>query len=171
MARKIVIIGSSIAGLSAAEAARKQDPSAEIVILSHDHFMPYYRLRICEILTEPELADKLYLHPASWYEDRQFKMRLGQNVVALDPIKKRLQLDNGLSETFDSLVIASGSQSFVPPVHGVSRPGVLALWTMQDALDVAEALKKSKNVIVVKRHMNKVSAKPQKKNEGLIIPR
>jgi len=149
MPRKIIVIGSSIAGLSAAEAARKQDPAADIIILSHDHFMPYYRLRICEILNEPEMADKLYLHPASWYEERRLQLRLGQNVVGLDPLKKRLHLDNGLSETYDSLVIASGSQSFVPPVQGVSRPGVHVLWTMQDALDVAEALKHSKNVLVI----------------------
>jgi len=65
MSRKIVVIGSSIAGISAAEAARKQDPEAEIVVLSHEAFMPYYRLRICEILNEPALAEKLFLHPAT----------------------------------------------------------------------------------------------------------
>lgn len=149
MPRKIVVIGSSIAGISAAEAARKQDPEAVIVVLSHDHFMPYYRLRICEILNEPELAGKLYLHPASWYEERRLEIRLGQNVVALDPQTRHLHLDSGLTETYDSLVIASGSQSFVPPVQGISRPGVHGLWTMQDALTVAEALKHSQRVVVI----------------------
>jgi len=88
MSRKIVVIGSSIAGISAAEAARKQDPEAEIVVLSHEAFMPYYRLRICEILNEPALAEKLFLHPASWYEERRLEVRLSQTVVALDLIEK-----------------------------------------------------------------------------------
>ena len=149
MSRKIVVIGSSIAGISAAEAARKQDPEAEIVILSHEQYMPYYRLRICEILNEPALAEKLFLHPASWYEERRLEVRLSQTVVALDPIEKKLRLDNGLTESFDSLVIASGSQSFIPPVQGIARPGVHSLWTLQDALTVAEELRKAKKVIVI----------------------
>ncbi len=84
--------------------------------------MPYYRLRICEILNEPALAEKLFLHPASWYEERRLEVRLAQTVVALDPLEKKLRLDNGLTESFDSLVIASGSQSFIPPVQGLSDP-------------------------------------------------
>ena len=48
--KKIVIIGSSIAGLSAAEAARAQDPACDIIILSEDSFLPYYRQRLCEAL-------------------------------------------------------------------------------------------------------------------------
>ena len=45
--KTIVIIGSSIAGLSAAEAARAQDPACDIIILSEDSFLPYYRQRLC----------------------------------------------------------------------------------------------------------------------------
>ncbi len=149
MPKKIVVIGGSIAGISAAEAARKQDPDAVIVVLSHEHVMPYYRLRICEILNEPDLAEKLYLHPVSWYEERRLEIRLGQNVVALDLESQLLHLENGSTETYDSLVIASGSQSFVPPVQGISRHGVHGLWTMKDALTVSEALKSSKKVVVI----------------------
>jgi nitrite reductase (NADH) large subunit len=149
MSKKIIVIGGSIAGVSAAEAARKQDPEAQIIIFSHDSYMPYYRLRICEILNTPELATKLYLHAPAWYEERRIEIRLNHNVVGLDPVKRRIQLDNGQSETYDSLVIASGSQSFIPPIHGIGRPGVYSLWTLDDAIKVAEILPKSKHAVVI----------------------
>ena len=57
---KIVIIGSSIAGVSAAEAARKQDPDATISIYSMDTKLPYYRLRIGEVLADPAMAEKQF---------------------------------------------------------------------------------------------------------------
>lgn len=149
MSSKIVIIGSSIAGVSAAEGARKQDPDAEIIILSTDTYMPYYRLRICEILNDPDLAKKLYLHPDSWYHDRRIEIRLNQTVIAIDSVRRLLLLANGQSETYTRLVIASGSQNFVPAIQGVNRPGVHALWTMTDALTVAAELGQSQNVLVI----------------------
>jgi nitrite reductase (NADH) large subunit len=149
MQRKIVIIGSSSAGISAAEAARRQDPQAEIVILSHDRFMPYYRLRICEILSDRGQNEKLFLHPVDWYAERSLDIRLNQSVVSLDPLARTLYLADGHQESYDRLIIASGSQSFIPPVEGISRAGVHVLWTMQDALNVAEALSKARRVIVV----------------------
>jgi nitrite reductase (NADH) large subunit len=149
MARKIFVIGSSIAGVTAAEAARKQDPDAVISILSHDRFMPYYRLRICEILTEPSLVEKLFLHPQAWYDERRIEVRLGQNVVSLDPLERHIRLEDGSTESYDSLIVASGSQSFIPPVHGIGRPRVHTLWTLQDAITVAGELPNSKHVVVV----------------------
>jgi NADPH-dependent 2,4-dienoyl-CoA reductase/sulfur reductase-like enzyme len=56
--RKIVIIGSSIAGITAADAARKQDPEAVITVVSRDTHLPYYRLRICELIDNPDVVSQ-----------------------------------------------------------------------------------------------------------------
>ena len=89
---RIVIIGSSAAGISAAEAARKQDPNAEIRVFSQDTFLPYYRLRIGEVITDPAKRDSLTLHPASWYEDRRIELNLNQTVTGVDVKNKTIAL-------------------------------------------------------------------------------
>lgn len=149
MSEPIIIIGGSIAGVSAAEAARRQDPDVDILILSSDPFMPYYRLRICEIFCDPESAAKLELHPRAWYDERKIRLETGVEVLEVMPAAKQLRLSDGRILSFRSLVIASGSLSFKPQAAGIDRPNVFTLWSMQDALDIAAALRKAKQVIVI----------------------
>jgi len=145
----IIIIGGSIAGVTAAETARRQNPEADILILSRDEHLPYYRLRICEILDDPSLAGQLLLHSADWYQDRRIQIETGTEVIQVLPEQKRLILADGRQLDWQSLVIASGSQSFVPPVSGCQRPGVYTLWTMDDALKINKALDLAKRVVVI----------------------
>lgn len=149
MSEPIIIIGGSIAGVSAAEAARRQDPDVDILILSSDTYMPYYRLRICEIFCEPDAAAKLELHPRAWYDERKIRLETGVEVLEVMPDSKQLRLSDSRILTWRSLVIASGSLSFKPAVAGIDRPGVHTLWTMQNALDIAAALAKATQVIVI----------------------
>ena len=149
MAQKIVIIGNSIAGISAAEAARQQDPQARIILLSAERDLPYYRLRLCEVLDNPANESDLTVEPREWYETNRFELRLGETVVAIDRSAKQLQLQNGATESYDRLVIASGSTSMVPPIEGVKRPGVKTLWTLADAREIAALLSPETRVVVI----------------------
>ena len=149
MVQKIVIIGSSIAGISAAEAARQQDPEARIILFSAEADLPYYRLRLCEILDNPAAESDLTIEPLAWYEKNRFELRLNQKVTAIDRVSKTVQLASGDSETYDRLVIASGSMSMVPPIDGVGRPGVMTLWTIADARAIAALLSPKTRVVVL----------------------
>jgi nitrite reductase (NADH) large subunit len=145
----LIIIGGSIAGVSAAEAARRQDPDVEILILSRDHYLPYYRLRICEVLDDPAMAPQLELHPRAWYDERRIRIETDADVVKILPAEKRIMLADGREMPWQSLVIASGSLSFQPQVAGNSRPGVHTLWNLQDALDISEAMQDARRVVVI----------------------
>ncbi|HHX37714.1 MAG TPA: NAD(P)/FAD-dependent oxidoreductase [Clostridiaceae bacterium] len=146
---KIVIIGSSIAGVSAAAAARKQDPDASISIYSKDTKLPYYRLRIGEVLADPAMAEKLTLHPQSWYDDRKIDLNLNQTVTAIDPDNKQITLENGNKVDYDKLILAQGSHSFVPPIKGKDLAGVLTLWYMDEALKIEDKLSEGKNAVII----------------------
>ncbi len=149
MAQKIVIIGSSIAGISAAEAARQQDPKARIILLSAENDLPYYRLRLCEVLDHPEVESDLTIEPREWYEKNKFELRLNERVVALDRASKTVQLASGDAQTYDRLVIATGSMSMVPPIEGVNHPGVKTLWTLADAREIAALLSPRTRVVII----------------------
>lgn len=147
--RNILIIGSSIAGITAAEAARKQDPEALITVLSRDTHPPYYRLRICEVLDDRGIADQLDLHPPAWYRERRITLMLHTEVQKINPERHEVELSDGRPVPYTALIIASGSQSFVPPIPGVGRPGVHTLWTMEDALKIENTLHSTKNALVI----------------------
>ncbi len=167
MADPIIIIGSSIAGVTAAEAARRQDPAADIRILTQDHFLPYYRLRICEVLDNPAISGQLALHPQKWYDEQRISLETDATVIAIEPAAKAIRLADGRAIAYRSLVIATGSQSFVPPINGIGRPGVKTLWSMQNALDISASLQKASRVIVIGGGLLGLEAAYHAKRHGL----
>ena len=148
-ALKILIIGSSIAGLSAAEAARAGDPDCHITILSEDSHYPYYRQRLCEVLEDPLAKERLFLHPEEWYRERGFDLQLNVKAAGLRPHSKEVLLADGQVCSYDKLILATGSCSYVPPTKGTDLDGVETLWTMADALRIEKRLAQAKRCIVV----------------------
>ena len=147
--RKIIIIGGGIAGITAAEAARKQDADASISVISREPFLPYYRLRICEVIDNPAIANSLTLHPAAWYSERRIDVMLEQHVEKIVTENNEVILSDGSRILYDALVLGSGSESFKPAIRGIDRPSVYTLWTMADALRIEVALRKVKNAVVI----------------------
>lgn len=140
--KKIIIIGSGAAGVSAAEAARKMDQTAEITIYSTDPDLPFYRLRVAEVLRDPEMAEKLYLHPADWYEEREIRLVADTSVTEVDPEGKTVKLADGQEINWDRLIITTGSKSFVLPLKGFERENCFTLWSLQDAKTISRAIAK-----------------------------
>lgn len=122
-----VIVGSSIAAVSAADAIRKRAPNAKITLVSKDTEYPYYRPSLSEYLSKPIVAEELYLHPKEWYEKNRIDLRLDTEVVALATEAKELKLASGDTIKYDKLVIACGSSCYVPPLPGHDLKGVFTM--------------------------------------------
>lgn len=149
MSLKILIIGSGPAGLAAAEAAKKEAPDAEVTILTKEAYLPYYRLRLFDVLSDPLSQDKLLLHPESWYAEKSIQVELNQEVKQVHPEDKMLELVDGRKIAYDRLIVATGSRSFVPPIKGADAKGVETLWTMEEAIRIEASLAgKTKGVII-----------------------
>jgi len=147
--QKIVIIGSGIAGLSAAESARKTDPDAGIMILSENPHLPYQRPRLPGVIMDPESVDKIVLHKESWYEDKNIDLRRGLAVKHVDPDRQEVELEDGSKIHYDKLILATGSRSFMPPMKGGDLEGVFTLWTLDNALAISDYIKTAKTGVVI----------------------
>ena len=72
--KQYVVIGAGIAGVSAAEAIRRQDADGEITLLSGERDLPYARPMLSKApLLSLELK-QLTLHPAEWYRERGIRL-------------------------------------------------------------------------------------------------
>ncbi len=145
----ILILGSGIAAVSAAQAARKENSQAKITIYTDDKNLPYYRLRLLELVADSANKEKLFLHPASWYEDQDIALVQGHKARELLAEDKKVLFENGISASYDRLILATGSSSFVPPIEGKELPGIYTLWTMDDAHILEKAAESSKHAVVV----------------------
>lgn len=144
----LVIIGDGVAGTSAAEAARKQDPNLAIVLLSKEGALPYYRINLTRFLAGEIDAKSLIMHDESWYQERNIQHRQGE-VMRIDRAKQRLQLSDGGDLHYDRLILASGAHPFFPPITGVTRERVWALRNMTDTQRLREFGRKGRRCVVI----------------------
>ncbi len=145
----ILVVGGGIAGLSAAEAARERSPGTPVVLLSKESAPPYFRLRLIELFDGTSDPAALRLHPSEWYAERGIDLRLSTTVASVLPAERRVVLAGGESLAYSTLVLASGSTSFLPPVEGARLPGVFTLWTLDDVLALRTALTGARSAVVV----------------------
>jgi NAD(P)H-nitrite reductase large subunit len=147
--KTIVIIGSGIAGLTAAEWARKTDPDVKIIVLSENPHLPYHRPRLPGVIMDPESVERIVLRDEAWYEKNEIDLRRGVVVKKIDPNKKTLELTDKKKLSWDKLILATGSRSFMPPMEGNDLEGVFTLWTLDSALAISDYIKSAKNAVVI----------------------
>ena len=135
---RIVIVGAGIAGVSAAASAREHAPNAEIVLISKETELPYYRLNLTRLLAG-EISDAdLPLHPQHWFEDNRIDLMPGTAVEEIILAKKAVRLPDGSLLSFDKLIVATGSHPFIPPIPGMNLGNV---YSIREAGDVRKILK------------------------------
>ncbi len=132
-AARFVVIGAGSAGMAAVESLRKTAPDAEIVLISHEAELPYYRLNLTRYLAGEIDRPDLFIHPAAWYQQQQIQLLRGTEVAALQLADRAVQLRDGRRLPFDKLLLAAGASPFIPPLPGADRQGVTCLRTVGDA--------------------------------------
>ena len=131
---RIVIVGGGIAGVQAASSLAG---SWEVSLVLGEDFLPYYRMRIEEIIagTAPE---SLYIHPAGWYAERGIQL-CNSRASSIDRDKRSVKLEDGSVLPYDKLILATGSNAFVFPLEG-RRSSVFSLRSAADAIAIRKTL-------------------------------
>ncbi len=145
----VAIVGSGVAGVTAARTIRENDPKANISIYTDEKHLYYPRPRLYEVLSGEAKPREIYMFSEQWYEKRGIKVHLNKKVVGIETAKKHLLLENGSRVNYDRLLLANGAHPFVPPIKGVEKTGVFTLRSIKDALAVKEYTKKRKEAIII----------------------
>lgn len=140
---RIVIVGGGIAGVQAASSLAG---SWEVSLVLGEDFLPYYRMRIEEIIagTAPE---SLYIHPAGWYEEKGIRL-CHSKASSIDRDKHSVKLEDGSVLPYDKLILATGSNAFVFPLEG-NRRTVFSLRSAADAIAIRKALDGAESFTVI----------------------
>ncbi len=144
---KHLILGNGPTGVVAAETLRKAAPNDEIVMVGCEAEPPYSRMAIPYLL-EGNIDERgTYLRKtSSHFDDLRVRQRNGR-ATALDTSAKRVTFADGSSESYDKLLIATGSHPVRPPIPGVDLPQVQTCWTLQDARAIAALAKPGSRVL------------------------
>ncbi len=155
MSKKIIIIGSGAAGMSAASAARAADPDAEITVFTEDRDVAYSPCMIPWVLEGKSTWDNMIMHDPAWYaKNRNINILTETTVesVVNDTPRGapavRTVTAGGKTYEYDSLVLATGGKVFIPPIEGTNLKGVFTVRTVKGGQEIEAYLKQSQNVVI-----------------------
>ena len=149
------MVGASLAGLRAAEGLRRSGFDGDLVVVGAEAHYPYDRPPLSkQLLTGKTDAAGVELDRS---DDLGIEWRLGTRATALDVVERRVQLEpatpgspaGGADElSYDLLVIATGAAPRILPSFEPA-PGIHYLRTLDDSLQVREALLRAERAIVI----------------------
>jgi len=136
---KVVIVGGVAGGASCAARLRRLDETAEIILLERGEYisyancgLPYYvgdviRSRDALLVQKPEVMRARF----------RVDVRTRNEVLSIDREKKtvsvkKLETGEVYQESYDKLVLATGSSPIRPPIPGIDSPRIRTLWTVPD---------------------------------------
>jgi 3-phenylpropionate/trans-cinnamate dioxygenase ferredoxin reductase subunit len=129
----VIIIGAGQAGGQCAASLRRNGWSGRIVLAGAEPHPPYQRPPLSKTYLSGEIGeDRLWLQPPETWADQDVELRLGVTATAIDRDAKTATFDDGTSETWTHLVIATGSRVRPLPVPGTDLDGVRYLRTIAD---------------------------------------
>jgi NADPH-dependent 2,4-dienoyl-CoA reductase/sulfur reductase-like enzyme/peroxiredoxin family protein/TusA-related sulfurtransferase/rhodanese-related sulfurtransferase len=143
MSKKVVIIGGVAGGASCAARLRRLDENAEIVLLERGPYISYANCGLPYHVGDVIKSRSALLLQTPEAMKQKFKVdvRVKNEVVAIDRAMKtvtvkRVETGETYTETYDTLVISTGSSPVRPPIPGIDLPRVRSLWTVPDADDI-----------------------------------
>jgi nitrite reductase (NADH) large subunit len=149
MGMKYVLIGNSAASLAAVDGIRKHDKDGEITIINREEGPAYSRVALpYYVAGEMTLAD-LLIRQKPDYAKVGVSLVEKENVAAVDPAGKRVELESGKKIEFDKLLIGTGSETVVPPIQGLNQVPHHFLWTLDDAVGLKKAAEKAQTAVVI----------------------
>jgi NADPH-dependent 2,4-dienoyl-CoA reductase/sulfur reductase-like enzyme/rhodanese-related sulfurtransferase len=142
---KLVIIGGVAGGASAAARARRLDEQAQIIMFErgeHISFancgLPYH---VGGVIKKRE--ELVVMSPERFRARTNVDVRTAQEITAIDPAAKTITVLNrrtgeSYKESYDKLIIATGSSPKKPDIPGIDDTDVMVMWNMSDMTDVKD---------------------------------
>jgi NAD(P)H-nitrite reductase large subunit len=148
--KRYVIAGASAAGMAAAEAIRALDKRGSIIIFSDEPDPPYFRPLIPFLISGKKCAADMAMSGEGPYTGAGIDVRLNTRVERIDTRAQTVGLPGGEQVAYDRLLIATGSQSYVPPeIEGTDIEGVFALRTLAAARAAASRVEDATHAVML----------------------
>lgn len=148
----IVVVGNGMAGSRFVSELRQRDPDLPVTAFGAEKDQPYNRILLSNVLAGTANADHIGLMDPGWYAAHNVDVRLGVQVVRIDRAAKAVHACDGGITPYDTLVLATGSTAFVPPIArltGGIPPGVVALRTLNDCRALLLAARDAREAVVI----------------------
>lgn len=150
MAERLLIVGNGMAPGRMLENLLEKAPGRyDVTIFNAEPRVNYDRIMLSPVLSGEKTYEQIVIHGDGWYIKNGITLHKGTKVTGIDRAAKTITTDNGLTESYDKLVIATGSVPFIIPVPGHKLAGVLSYRDLDDVDAMILAAKGKGRAVVI----------------------
>jgi NAD(P)H-nitrite reductase large subunit len=148
MPARHVIVGSGIAGLSAAEALRQRQPDAAITLVSEEPHDFYSRPGLAYLLRGDVPEKQLFIRSRADLAALKLD-RVHARVEQILCDRREVLLAGGKRLGYDRLVLATGALAVPPSFPGSDLQGLVKLDSLDDARTILKLARRGKTAVVI----------------------
>jgi NAD(P)H-nitrite reductase large subunit len=145
---RYVIIGSGIAGFSAAQTLRGLDPGAEVLMVSEDPHGFYSRPGLAYYLTGEIPETQLFPFTKKGRLNLDIQ-QVNTLVTRINPAAHWIDLEKGGRLVYDRLLLATGARSITMDIPGIALEGLVKLDDLEDTRHIIARVHRAKTAVVV----------------------
>lgn len=148
--KRVIVVGNGMVGHHFIDQLIEQEKMADVQVttFSEESRLAYDRVQLSSYFSG-KTADELMLTSREYYDQHGVQHFTNDRVVAIDRQAKTVTTQQGRVEAYDSLILATGSYPFVPPIPGNSLPHCLVYRTIEDLEAITASAGESKTGVVV----------------------
>jgi nitrite reductase (NADH) large subunit len=148
--KRLVVVGNGMAGMACVEQILKYQPSPfQVTVFGDETHVNYNRVMLSSVLAGEKASDEIVLHPREWYVRNGIDLHAGTRIVSVDAADKTVTGDDGRVTPYDTLLLATGSRAWLPPIDGLHRHGVFAFRTLDDTRALVDRAAPGVKAIVI----------------------
>ena len=147
---KLVVIGNGMApGRMLEDLIEKNPDACDITIFNAEPRVNYNRLMLSPVLSGEKSYQDIITHDDDWYAERNITLHKASAISAIDRSAKTVTSYNGITCSYDKLVIATGSDPFIIPIPGKELDGVLTYRDLDDVEAMIEVSNSAGHAVVI----------------------
>jgi NADPH-dependent 2,4-dienoyl-CoA reductase/sulfur reductase-like enzyme/nitrite reductase/ring-hydroxylating ferredoxin subunit len=169
-ARQFVIIGAGAAGYAAAQTLREDGFGGRVIVITREERAPYDRPNLSKDYlqghAEPEWMP---LRPEEFYTEYEIELACGREVTCVDALSKTITFDDGETQEYDALLVATGGATRRLNISGSDLKNIYLLRSFSNADSIIETAKHSSRAVVVGASFIGMEAAASLRERGLDV--
>ncbi len=146
----IVVIGNGMVGHRFCEKLVEYDVDRHyrIVTFCEEPRAAYDRVGLTSFFTSRDVQT-LMLADLDWYRENKIELHVGDKAASIDRERQIVTSEKGVQIRYDHVVLATGSNPFVPPLPGIDKEGVYLYRTIEHLEQMIARAKHVKKAAVI----------------------
>jgi nitrite reductase (NADH) large subunit len=147
--KRLVVVGTGMAGMACVEQILGYTRQFAITVFGDETHVNYNRVLLSSVLAGEKAAEDIVINPLEWYARNEIDLRVGVRIVDVDADAKTVTGDDGSVTPYDTLLLATGSRAWMPPIDGLDKDGVFVFRTLDDTRELLRRATTGTKAVVI----------------------